>query len=40
MGKLNYLNLWCGSKFHEDWCNVDMVSNSLEVIAANLLKGF
>jgi len=37
--KLNYLNLGCGNKFHKDWINVDMASNSPEVIAANLIKG-
>lgn len=39
MDKLNYLNLGCGSKFHKDWANVDMVSNSKDVIEANLLQG-
>lgn len=39
MQKLNYLNLGCGSKFHENWVNVDMTSNSNDVIKANLLKG-
>ena len=37
--KLNYLNLGCGNKFHNDWINVDMISYSKEVIRANLLKG-
>ena len=39
MEKLNYLNLGCGSKFHKDWVNLDMTSDSPHVIAANLLKG-
>lgn len=39
MEKLNYLNLGCGSKFHEAWYNVDMVSHTPQVIQANLLKG-
>jgi predicted SAM-dependent methyltransferase len=39
MDKLNYLNLGCGTKFHKDWINVDMVSNSNYVIEADLLKG-
>ena len=39
MSKLNYLNVGCGNKFHEEWINVDMVSNSLHVKAYNLLKG-
>lgn len=39
MQKLNYLNVGCGSKIHKDWVNVDMVSNSPDVIEANLIKG-
>lgn len=39
MGKLNYLNVGCGNKFHNDWINVDMTSNSPEVISANLING-
>jgi predicted SAM-dependent methyltransferase len=39
MGKLNYLNVGCGKKFHHHWVNVDMTSNSKDVIAHNLLKG-
>lgn len=39
MNKLNYLNVGCGNKFHIDWVNVDMVSNSPEVISANLIEG-
>lgn len=39
MNKLNYLNVGCGNKFHKQWVNIDMVSNSKDVIAANLLKG-
>lgn len=39
MEKLNYLNVGCGGKFHKDWVNVDMTSNSKDVIVANLLKG-
>lgn len=40
MEKLNYLNVGCGKKFNAKWVNVDMVSNSKDVIAANLIKGF
>lgn len=40
MGKLNYLNVGCGNKTHPDWVNIDMASNSPDVIVANLLKGF
>lgn len=39
MEKLNYLNVGCGNKFHKKWINVDMVSNSKDVIPANLLNG-
>lgn len=39
MEKLNYLNVGCGSKFHKDWINVDMKSNSTDIIAVNLLNG-
>lgn len=37
--KLNYLNVGCGCKYHNDWVNVDMISNNPEVISCNLLKG-
>ncbi len=39
MSKLKYLNIGCGAKFHPDWFNVDMASNSPYVIAHNVLKG-
>jgi predicted SAM-dependent methyltransferase len=39
MAKLNYLNVGCGSKFHKDWVNVDMVSYSPHVKKCNLIKG-
>jgi predicted SAM-dependent methyltransferase len=39
MKKLNYLNIGCGNKFHKDWINIDMYSNSKDVIVANLLNG-
>jgi len=39
MSKLNYLNVGCGNKFHKEWINVDMVSNSPHVKTYNLLKG-
>ena len=38
--KIDYLNVGCGDKFHEDWTNVDMVSTSPHVQAHNLLQGF
>jgi predicted SAM-dependent methyltransferase len=39
MDKLNYLNVGCGDKFHNNWVNIDMVSSSPDVMAANILKG-
>jgi predicted SAM-dependent methyltransferase len=39
MGNLNYLNVGCGSKFHKDWVNIDMVSYSPHVKTCNLIKG-
>lgn len=38
--KLRYLNVGCGSKFHPDWVNIDMVSSHPDVIEHNLLSGF
>ncbi|MBX7050501.1 MAG: methyltransferase domain-containing protein [Flavobacteriales bacterium] len=38
-GKIPYLNLGCGYTFHEDWTNLDFVSNSPFVVAHNLLNG-
>jgi|ERR1035437_933412 predicted SAM-dependent methyltransferase len=39
MSKLNYLNIGCGNKFHKDWTNIDIESNSPFVISYNLLNG-
>lgn len=39
MGKINYLNIGCGNKYHEDWFNIDKYSNSRHVIACDLYKG-
>lgn len=39
MTKTPYLNVGCGSKFHKDWVNIDISSNSPDIIAYNLLKG-
>lgn len=36
---MGMLNVGCGTRFHKDWTNVDMVSTAEGVIAANLLKG-
>ncbi len=38
-GKLNYLNVGCGSKFHTAWHNIDMVPRSPDVQQCNLFKG-
>ncbi len=37
--KLNYLNVGCGSKYHPDWINIDLNSNSGYVIPYNIRKG-
>lgn len=34
-----YLNLGCGSRYLSTWRNVDFVSNSEHVLAANLIEG-
>lgn len=39
MEKLPYINLGCGSKFNEQWINVDFVSTGKDVIGYNLTKG-
>jgi len=39
MKKINYLNVGCGNKYHKDWINIDMVSDSPDVKATNLIKG-
>ena len=39
MPKLPYLNLGCGTTFHEDWTNLDFVSTGEGVHAHNLLQG-
>lgn len=36
---MKLLNLGCGTNFHEDWINIDFVSNSEKVISHNLLNG-
>ena len=38
-GKMKYLNLGCGYRFHPEWTNVDFVSRGKEVIAHNLSEG-
>jgi predicted SAM-dependent methyltransferase len=37
--KLNYLNLGCGSCFHANWINIDIVSTGPGVIAHDLRQG-
>jgi predicted SAM-dependent methyltransferase len=39
MGKLNYLNLGCGSRYISNWINIDFGSDSDKVIAYDLTKG-
>lgn len=39
IGKLKYLNVGCGNKFHKDWVNVDMNPSHPEVLDCNLIKG-
>lgn len=39
MGQFNYLNIGCGTKFHKDWYNVDLISNSPYVMKWDLIKG-
>ena len=39
MSKLNYLNVGCGGKFHTDWVNIDVVSQSPHVIQHDITKG-
>jgi ubiquinone/menaquinone biosynthesis C-methylase UbiE len=36
---MQMLNIGCGSKFHNDWINMDMASSAKEVRIANFLKG-
>ncbi len=37
--KLPYLNIGCGTKYNEDWVNIDMYSPSSDVLKCNILKG-
>lgn len=36
---MKLINLGCGNNFHEDWINIDFVSNSKKVFTHNLLNG-
>jgi ubiquinone/menaquinone biosynthesis C-methylase UbiE len=36
---VKYVNLGCGSRFHKEWTNVDMVSAGPEVIQHNIIGG-
>ncbi len=36
---LNYLNIGCGNRHHPSFINIDIVSNHLDVIGHNILKG-
>ena len=33
------LNVGCGSRYHRDWCNVDLVAHSEDVIQYDIRKG-
>jgi len=35
----NYLNVGCGTKYHKEWTNIDMLSSSPFVMRHNLLLG-
>lgn len=37
--KLNYLNIACGHKYHPDWVNIDIITDSKYVHKINILKG-
>lgn len=37
--KKKYLNLGCGSRFHPDWINIDLVSHKPQVICHNICQG-
>jgi predicted SAM-dependent methyltransferase len=37
--KLPYLNIGCGTKYNEEWVNIDMYSPSTDVLKCNILKG-
>lgn len=37
-GRLPYLNIGCGSKYHGDWVNVDLNPHSRDVMSYNILK--
>jgi predicted SAM-dependent methyltransferase len=36
---MEYLNLGCGSRFHPDWTNIDLVPNDPRIQAHNLRRG-
>jgi len=36
---MKLLNIGCGTRFHKDWVNIDLVSDSKEVIQCDILKG-
>ena len=38
MGKMKYLNVGCGNKYHKDWVNIDLASVDPDVIVCDLLK--
>jgi predicted SAM-dependent methyltransferase len=34
-----YLNVGCGSRYHADWCNIDLVASGKEVIEFDIRRG-
>lgn len=36
---MKLLNIGCGDRYHKDWTNIDLLSNSPDVIAHDLTKG-
>ena len=38
INKLPYLNVGCGNKYNKQWVNIDMKSNSKDVITGKLIK--
>ena len=36
---MKYLNIGCGSSFHKDWFNIDIVAVSSQVTAHDIING-
>ncbi|MFH1049569.1 MAG: methyltransferase domain-containing protein [bacterium] len=39
MNNINYLNIGCGDRFHNDWINIDVFPLNPEVIHCDIMKG-